>query len=138
MSTVLHSPATATAAVAPVPAAPPSVDDLDLALKGLADPTRIRVVNLLAAGEMCVCDIVKLLDLPQPTVSRHLAVLRRAGLVVVTRQARFAHYALTHEPDSPGYLLLDAVILALDGVEQLERERESARHCVAARQRLPC
>ncbi len=136
MSAILHS--SAAAAAAAVPASPSSIDDLDLILKGLADPTRLRVLNLLAAGEMCVCDIVELLELPQPTVSRHLAVLRRAGLVVVTRRARFAHYALIQNPESPSYPVLEAVIGAVAGVEQLEGERASAQRCVAARQRRPC
>jgi len=56
-----------------------------------ADPTRLRVLNLLGAGELCVCDIVEILDLPQPTVSRHLAALRDTGLVAVTREWKFAH-----------------------------------------------
>lgn len=87
-----------------------------------------------------MCDVVELLELPQPTVSRHLAILRRAGLVVVTRRARFAHYALAQDPESPpfGRRLLEAAIEALDGVERLERERESAHRCVAARRRRPC
>ena len=51
----------------------PRVADLDLLFKGFADPTRIRILSVLAAGELCVCDIVELLGLPQPTVSRHLA-----------------------------------------------------------------
>ncbi len=128
---------------APAPAstghtAPSTADGLDLVLKAMADPTRIRVLNLLAAGEMCVCDIVQMLELPQPTVSRHLAVLRRAGLVVVAREARFAHYALAEDSNGPRRSLLEAVIMALEGVQQLEREREAACRRVATRRRRPC
>ena len=74
----------------------PSVADLDAVFKGFADPTRIRILSSLAAGELCVCDLVDILHLPQPTVSRHLAYLRRMGLVVATRDAKFAHYRLSN------------------------------------------
>lgn len=57
----------------------PTVADLDAVFKGFADPTRIRILSVLAAGELCVCDIVDVLRLPQPAVSRHLAYLRRDG-----------------------------------------------------------
>src|SRR5687767_9796453 len=76
-----------------------TLEDLDSVFKGFADPTRIRILSLLAAGELCVCDVVDILRLPQPTVSRHLGYLRRTGLVEVTREAKFAHYRLA-EPDN--------------------------------------
>jgi len=56
--------------------AAPAVSDFETLFNGFADPTRLRILNLLAAGELCVCDLVELLDLPQPLVSRHLAYLR--------------------------------------------------------------
>ncbi|HEX9779019.1 MAG TPA: metalloregulator ArsR/SmtB family transcription factor, partial [Geopsychrobacteraceae bacterium] len=49
--------------------------------KALSDETRLRILALLQAGELCVCDLMAILDLPQSTVSRHLAYLRNAGLV---------------------------------------------------------
>ena len=78
----------------------PSVTDLDALFKGFADPTRIRILSALAAGELCVCDIVELLDLPQPTVSRHLAYLRRNGLVATSQQGPWRVYALV-DPAPP-------------------------------------
>src|SRR5690242_1095111 len=71
-----------------------TVSDLDAVFKGFADPTRIRILSCLAAGELCVCDLVDILRLPQPAVSRHLAYLRRMGLVESTRTSKFAHYRL--------------------------------------------
>jgi ArsR family transcriptional regulator len=59
-----------------VAAAAPTVDDVDAVFKGFADPTRIRILSVLAAGELCVCNIVDILRLPQPAVSRHLAYFR--------------------------------------------------------------
>jgi ArsR family transcriptional regulator len=60
----------------------------------LSDRTRLRLLNLMRAGEVCVCDLVDGVDAPQPTVSRHLAVLRRAGFVAVRRDGLWAHYRL--------------------------------------------
>jgi ArsR family transcriptional regulator len=71
-----------------------SMDSLDVLFKALADQTRLRILALLAAGEVCVCNIHGALDLPQPTVSRHLASLRKAGLVAARRDGLWMHYSL--------------------------------------------
>lgn len=68
--------------------------ELDRSFKALADPTRLRLVALLLEGESCVSDLVEVLSLPQPTVSRHLAHLRDAGLVAVDRDGAWAFYRL--------------------------------------------
>lgn len=64
--------------------------------RGLADPGRVRIVNLLATapGPVCVCDLVAPLGLAQPTVSHHLRILREAGLVTREQRGRWAYYAL--------------------------------------------
>jgi|RhiMethySRZTD1v2_1073278.scaffolds.fasta_scaffold4348381_1 ArsR family transcriptional regulator len=77
----------------------------------LADATRLRVFLLLAGGEQCVCVIHDALGLPQSTVSRHLAVLRAAGIVKVRRDGRWMHYSLA-VPSDP---LLARVVRALKG-----------------------
>jgi ArsR family transcriptional regulator len=78
--------------------AAPRVKDLD-ALTGvyaaLADPTRLRMLALLGDGEVCVCHLHASLDVPQPTASRHLAYLRKAGLVAARRDGIWMHYRLT-------------------------------------------
>jgi len=63
-------------------------------LKGLSDETRLRIINLLYEGELCVCDIMEVLDITQAKASRHLAVLRRAGLVTDRKSAQWVYYAL--------------------------------------------
>lgn len=76
----------------------PKVKDLDALTQvysALADPTRLRILALLRDGEMCVCDIHAGLDVPQPTASRHLAYLRKAGLVDARRAGIWMHYRLT-------------------------------------------
>ena len=63
-------------------------------LQALAEPTRLRLLALLLEGETCVCDLTAALEIPQPTASRHLAHLRKAGWVQVRRQGLWAHYSL--------------------------------------------
>jgi ArsR family transcriptional regulator len=60
--------------------------------KTLADPTRLRLLNLLACGETCVCELTDTLRVVQPKVSRHLAHLKRAGLVEARRNGKWVHY----------------------------------------------
>lgn len=115
-----------------------TIADLDLLFRGFADPTRIRILNLLAAGELCVCDLVELLRLPQSTVSRHLGYLRRAGLVEASREWKFAHYRLA-DPDLPVHrTLLGCVRTCFRGIEQLDRERARAEAKARARAAEPC
>lgn len=65
--------------------------------KALSDETRLRILALLEEGELCVCDLMAVLDLPQSTVSRHLAYLRNAGLVVDRRHGVWMFYSLAGE-----------------------------------------
>jgi ArsR family transcriptional regulator len=118
--------------------AAPVVSDLETLFSGFADPTRLRILNLLAAGELCVCDLVDILELPQPLVSRHLAYLRRTGLVDVTRESKYAHYRLA-EPAHPVHRnLVNCVRSCFTGIKSLDRERARAVKRVAARESAPC
>jgi ArsR family transcriptional regulator, arsenate/arsenite/antimonite-responsive transcriptional repressor len=121
-----------------LPLAAPTVADLDALFKAFADPTRLRILNVLAAGELCVCDLVELLALPQPAVSRHLAALRRAGLVTVARDWRFMHYRLA-APSNPVHRNLVACVRGcFTGVPALDVERAAAERRVAERVDDPC
>ena len=60
----------------------------------MADPTRLRILHLLRAGELCVGDLVTVLDVPQPTASRHLAYLKRAGLITARKNSYWTFYSL--------------------------------------------
>jgi ArsR family transcriptional regulator len=67
-------------------------------IKALSDPIRLRIVLLLQAeGELCVCDLMAVLNLPQSTVSRHLAYLKRSCWVDTRRQGVWMHYTLSRE-----------------------------------------
>ena len=120
--------------VDPTSEAPPvALDDLDALFKGFADPTRLRVLNALAAGELCVCDLVELLGLAQPAVSRHLAYLRRMRLVEATRDWKFAHYRLAEPSNAVHRNLLACVRGCFTGVPALDAERAAATQRVHAR-----
>jgi ArsR family transcriptional regulator len=85
---------------------------LDRLLKALADPTRIRIVGLLRGGEVCVCHIHDSLKIPQPKASRHLAYLRKAGVVEAEKRGLWVYYRLASQPVVAQTLL------------------DTARHCV--------
>jgi ArsR family transcriptional regulator len=79
---------------------------LDLLFRALADRTRLRLLNLIADREICVCYFVEILRISQPKISRHLAYLRHAGIVAARRQGRWMHYLLLtpHDPASSAIL----------------------------------
>jgi len=62
--------------------------------RALSDSTRLRILNLLKGGELCVCDLVDILEVPQPTASRHLAYLRKTGLVLTRKEGHWNYYRL--------------------------------------------
>jgi ArsR family transcriptional regulator len=66
--------------------------------QGLGDPNRLRLLNLLSNGEVCVCHLASCLKMVQPKVSRHLAFLKRAGLVTARRQGKWMYYRRTKHP----------------------------------------
>lgn len=114
------------------------VSGLDELFKGFADPTRIRILNVLAAGELCVCDIHEILELPQPLVSRHLARLRNAGLVEVERNSQFAHYRLAAPENGVHRNLINCVRTSFKGIDGLDDERDAAERRVKERETKPC
>ena len=77
----------------------PNAVEPAILFKTLSDPTRLRLLNLLAEDGVCVCDLHGTLGLDQPKVSRHLAQLRRAGLVDVERDGKWMHYRLARQGD---------------------------------------
>ena len=68
---------------------------VNLMFRAFSDRTRLRILHLLLKGEMCVCDVVSIIRVPQPKASRHLAYLLRAGLIVKRKQGLWAYYRLT-------------------------------------------
>jgi ArsR family transcriptional regulator len=97
---------------------------LDLArlFKALADDTRLRILGLLLTGEVCVCHIHETLKISQPKASRHLAYLRRAGLVETRRDGLWIHYRLAQFPDPVIEAIAAAVRHSLTHVEQVRHD----------------
>ncbi len=102
-------------------------DPLDHAtrlFKALADPVRLRLLNLLSDGrEVCVCHLHGALELPQPTVSRHLAYLRKSGLVVGRKDGLWVHYRLARPGGHLHRALLLCVGAGIGDLDVFERDR---------------
>jgi ArsR family transcriptional regulator len=109
------------------------LNHLEDLFKALGDRTRLRILALLASGEVCVCNIHESLNLPQPTVSRHLAYLRRMELVEATRSSRLAHYRLAAPTHQVHANLINCVRSCFTGIGSLDRERTLAKSRVLAR-----
>lgn len=111
-----------------------ATDPLDTAtrlLRAFADPVRLRLLNLLSDGrEVCVCHLHEALGLPQPTVSRHLAYLRRAGLVVGRKHGLWVHYRLARPGGHLHRALLVGVAAGLADVEVFERDRRQLERVI--------
>jgi len=106
--------------------------EYEMVMKSVADPTRVRILKLLEAGEMCVCQIVAVLELSQSTVSKHLFLLKMAGLVRERQEKKWVHYSLDGSDGVPyarkmlntlkGWLNDDPVIARDRKREALARE----------------
>jgi len=103
----------------------PAPIDVEVLLRALADRTRLRLLNLMGDREVCVCFFVEILKTSQPKISRHLAYLRRAGIVSTRRDGKWMHYRITEPADSTAKRVFDDVRswLQTDGAMARERER---------------
>jgi len=99
--------------------------DFEILLRALADRTRLRLLNLIGDREVCVCFFVEILKTSQPKISRHLAYLRRAGIVSSRRDGKWMHYRVEEPRDAAAKRVLDDVRgwLQADGAMARERER---------------
>ncbi len=102
----------------------PAIDRLESVFKALADKTRLRILALLGNNEVCVCHIHASLEVPQPTVSRHLAYLRRAGLVDVRRDGVWMHYQIATSLHPAVRSVLNAAVEAVTRVPTTAEDRK--------------
>ena len=93
-------------------------------LSALADKTRLRLLNLMAEREICVCYFTSILNESQPKISRHLAYLRRAGLVTARREGKWMHYRIDVASTAATRPVLDAVLRWLQADTQMQAERK--------------
>lgn len=112
---------------------------LDLLFRALADPTRLRLLNLIADREICVCYFVEILRISQPKVSRHLAYLRRAGIVASRRDGKWMHYRLATPKDHAVASILHETLKHLKKKPEMRRDvsRLSSACCAPERYELP-
>lgn len=110
------------------------MQDMAQIFKALSDTTRLRIMGLLLEGELCVCDLMSILELPQSTVSRHLSYLRNAGLVEGRRDGVWMHYRTVSDGDGLGTevteLLRNNLLLvpqAGDDQRRLKRHQKDER-----------
>ena len=99
--------------------------------QALGDTTRLRLLNIMGDQELCVCYFVEVLDQPQPKISRHLAYLRRAGIVEARRAGKWMHYRVTRPTDAGAAQLLRQTLawLKQDRVMQSDRARLTNACC---------
>jgi ArsR family transcriptional regulator len=100
------------------------LNGMETLFKALADTTRLRILGLLLTGEVCVCHIHESLKIPQPKASRHLAYLRRSGLVETRRDGLWIHYRLASPSDPVVAAISDAVRHALTHLDTVHRDAE--------------
>ena len=100
------------------------LSEIETVFKALADATRLRILGLLLTDEVCVCHIHQSLKIPQSKASRHLAYLRRSGLVETRRDGLWIHYRLATPSDPVVAAISDAVRHALTHMDVVHRDAE--------------
>jgi len=98
--------------------------EIEFFFKALADRTRLRLLNLMGEDEVCVCYFVEVLQLNQPKISRHLAYLRRAGLVGARREAKWMHYSVTPPADPHARPIFEKVMNWFKEDQEMKKERK--------------
>lgn len=99
----------------------PAVDALVELAKGLAHPARLRLLGMLASGELCVCQLTAVLELAASTVSQHLAVLERGGLVGERKEGKLVFYRLREGPAAADFL--EPLLARLAGDPRIRADR---------------
>ena len=109
-------------------------EELEAVFAALADRTRLRLLNLMHDGEVCVCFFVEVLGEPQPKVSRHLGFLRKAGLVTARREAKWMHYSIARPKHPTVQRIFQQTLDALRDDPQMRSDRSAlAKACCSTR-----
>ena len=101
----------------------PKTFDKELFFRALADRTRLRLLNLMGDDEVCVCFFVEILKTNQPKISRHLAYLRRAGIVGARREGQWIHYRIVEPEDADAAQVLKDVRSWLANDQEMQRDQ---------------
>ena len=103
-----------------------TMDDFIAITKALADPNRVRALLALRNGELCVCQIIELLDLAPSTVSKHMSIIKQAGLVVSRKEERWMYYRLPDNKTSSELIrnTLRWIFSMLGDIESVGRDQK--------------
>ena len=110
---------------------------MPLLFAALADRTRLRLLNLLQGKEVCVCYFVEVLGQSQPKVSRHLAYLRRAGIVAARREGKWMHYRMVVPEQEGAAAILRETLAALSEDRAMQADRMRFARACRAGQKSP-
>src|SRR5947208_1471604 len=102
--------------------APKRTNPADQMFRAFSDATRLRILHMLQDGELCVCDIVGVLGVPQPKVSRHLSYLRRSGLVQVRKEGLWCYYELTAAQNAFHAKLLECLVCCFQDAPEVRTD----------------
>ena len=106
---------------------------VDVMFRAFSDSTRLRILNLLKPGELCVCELVRVLELPQPKVSRHLAYLRKAGLVTGRKEGLWMYYTLAPAQNQFHQKLMECLSCCFQDVPALAKDaKRLGKNCETA------
>lgn len=97
---------------------------VDVLYRAFSDRTRLRILHMLRSGELCVCHIVDVLKVPQPKASRHLAYLRKSGLVLARKEGRWAYYRLAPARSKVHQLLIESIYYCRKDMPELLNDDE--------------
>jgi ArsR family transcriptional regulator len=99
--------------------------------KALSDDTRLRVIKLLQERELCVCELMQVLDMSQPRISRHMSVLKNAGLVEDRREGKWVHYSLRKETQGKEIkILLDAMVVMANDDTIIRADKKTLKKAI--------
>jgi ArsR family transcriptional regulator len=107
--------------------------DMELLFRALADRTRLRLLNLMGEDEVCVCYLVEVLKTHQPKISRHLAYLRKAGIVFARREGKWMHYRVVQPGDKRAAEVLKNIRDWLANDPEMQRDRSRLVHMCCVR-----
>jgi ArsR family transcriptional regulator len=109
---------------------------LDHLFRALSDPTRLRLINLIGGQELCVCYFVQVIDVPQPKISRHLAYLRKAGIVAARREGKWMHYRLETPSDPHATAILKTTLASFRYNKEMQQDLERLKRACCGSQSL--
>lgn len=110
--------------------------DLALLFAALADRTRLRLLNLMDGREVCVCYFVEILGQSQPKISRHLAYLRRAGIVAARREGKWMHYRIAVPADAGAARMVRETLAVLREDPRMQADRSRLDRSCCAPQKI--